>query len=126
LHVTSTLTDRGTDVVVVVDSLHDAPAGEPGGASSLDTAVRGAAGIAGHYLDRGDRVGLLEFGGITRWIPPGAGRAQRVRLLDWLLDVSVHVEGVAAPTRALGPRIVPLRALVVVLSPLLDDRIAAL
>ncbi len=128
LHVTSTRTERSTDVLVLLDSLHDAgrSGGVDGVASSLDVTVRAAAGIAEHYLARGDRVGLVDYGGRFRVLPPAAGRAHRTRILDWLLDTAVDTRGAETPTRLLGPRVIPPRALVLALTPLLDPRAANL
>ncbi len=64
-------------MVLLLDVLHEAgrSGGMHGAAAVLDTTVRAAAGIAEHYLHRGDRVSLLEYGprrgGCAR--PAGAG-----------------------------------------------------
>src|SRR5687768_18361781 len=49
---------------LLLDVLHEAgrSGGHGGAASVLDTTVRAAAAIAEHYLTRGDRVALLEYG----------------------------------------------------------------
>ena len=67
--------ERSTDVVLLLDTFTDVPGQDQ--QSSLATAVRGANGIADHYLRRRDRVGLIAFGGSIRWLVPGA----RYRLL---------------------------------------------
>ncbi len=69
LHVNATFTDRAAEVLVLIDSLHDA--GAPGSAI-LDVAVRLAAGITEHYLAAGDTVGLVEYGGKNRTLEPGS------------------------------------------------------
>ena len=92
-----------------------------GGRSTLDLAVRATATLASRYLDRRDRVGLVSFGGILRWLTPGMGRPalpdprRPARRRDRL---QLRVEGRLRSSR----RALPPQALVVALSPLLDDR----
>ena len=45
-----------------------------GDRSTLDDAIRAAAALATRYLERRDRVGLVSFGGVLRWLRPGWGR----------------------------------------------------
>ena len=75
LYVASTLSDRDAEVVLVLDVLHEAgrSGGIHGTRSVLDTTVRAAAGIAEHYLHRGDRVALLEYGFRARRLRAAAG-----------------------------------------------------
>ena len=65
--------DRDAEVVLLLDVLPrpGRPAASTGAASVLDTTVRAAAAIAEHYLHRGDRVALLEYGAGR---PPAARR----------------------------------------------------
>jgi len=114
-YVTSTLSDRDTDVVLCVDSWVDL-----GG--SLDTAVRAATGVAEYYLRAGDRVGLIDLGQPMRRVRQGNGRAHLARILDVLLDVRDRPSRVDRQVpRAL--RELPAHALVVVLTPLLGDEV---
>ncbi len=128
LHVAATLSDRDAEVVLVLDILHEA--GRSGGIygtrSVLDTTVRAAAGIAEHYLHRGDRVSLLEYGFRARRLRAGSGRRQYHTMLEWLLDVDATAGGYEPSSDAFGPHTVSSNALVVVLSPLLDTRAAAM
>jgi uncharacterized protein (DUF58 family) len=121
LHVTSTLSDRDTDVVLVLDTQYDLGISEgiDGSSSSLDTAVRAAAAIAEHYLRHGDRVGLIDLGQAMRRVRPGGGRAHLVRLFDVLLDARPSRTGGITATMALGE--VPPGALVLMLSPLVGE-----
>lgn len=121
LHVTSTLSDRDTNVVLVLDSQFDLgySQGVDGSSSSLDLAVRASASVGEFYLRQGDRVGLLDMGQAMRRVPPGAGRSHLVRLLDVLLDVSPSSTSGISTTRALGQ--VPSGSLVVMLSPLVGE-----
>jgi uncharacterized protein (DUF58 family) len=127
-HVASTLSDRDAEVVLVLDVLHEAgkSGGIHGARSVLDTTVRAAAGIAEHYLHRGDRVALLEYGFRARRLRAASGRRQYHTVLEWLLDIDTTVGGFEPSADAFGPHTVSSNALVVVLSPLLDTRAAAM
>ncbi len=126
LHVASTLSDRDAEVLLLLDVLGEAGAsgGVKGSASVLDTTVRAAAAIAEHYLKRGDRVSLLEYGSGGRRLRPATGRRQYLTVLEWLLDVrpaeTDHVPG----NHVFGVQHVSSDALVVVLTPLVDPRAA--
>jgi len=111
--------ERNSDVVLLVDTLSE-PRG--GVELTLDLAVRAAAGLAAGHLRRNDRVGLISFGEPLRWLQPGMGDVQRYRILDTLMESrsrsQMYWRGVSAvPRRAL-----PAKALIVGLSPLLDER----
>ncbi|WP_341721138.1 DUF58 domain-containing protein [Micromonospora sp. FIMYZ51] len=126
LHVAATLSDRDAEVVVLLDVL--AEAGRSGGiagtASVLDTTVRAAAAIAEHYLHRGDRVSLLEYGPSARRLRPATGRRQYLTALEWLLEVKAQPSPQAVDDLAFGPQLLSADALVVVLTPLLQERSA--
>ncbi len=114
--------ELAADVVVLVDTTADVG---PYGASSLDQAVRTAAGIAQAYLGAGDRVGVVGFGGVTRWLAPDVGARQYYRLVDTLLASRLD-ESYVDPTIARLPHpALPPGALVFALSPLLDARVLA-
>src|SRR6266498_2117642 len=134
LHVVATLSDRDAEVVLLLDVLSEAgrSGGIGGAASVLDTTVRAAAGIAEHYLHRGDRVSLLEYGYRARRLRPAAGRRQYLTALEWLLDVRPTAAD-DAPTAddaltagGLAGHGLSGNALVIVLTPLLDQRSAGM
>ena len=87
LHVTSTWSDRDTEVVILLDTGGEVGISEgiDGRSSSLDTAVRAAASIAEHYLRHGDRVRLIDTGTAVRGVRAGSGRAHLRRILDVLV-----------------------------------------
>lgn len=124
LHVVSTLSDRDAEVTLLLDVLHDAgnSGGVDGEVSILDTTVRAAAGIAEHYLQRGDRVSLLEYGVPARRIRAASGRRQYLMILEWLMDVTPTSAG--SEDVVFNPQLVSPNALVIVLTPLLDPRSA--
>ena len=87
LHVTSTWSDRDTEVVILLDTGGEIGISEgiDGRSSSLDTAVRAAAAIAEHYLRNGDRVRLVDTGSLVRGVRSGSGRGHLRRILDALV-----------------------------------------
>jgi uncharacterized protein (DUF58 family) len=128
LHVAATLSDRDAELVLLLDLLHEAgrSGGHGGAASVLDTTVRAAAAIAEHYLHRGDRVAMLEYGFRARRLRPGSGRRQYLTVLEWLLDVAPTDTPYEPSAAAFGTHLLPATALVIVLTPLLDSRSAAM
>jgi uncharacterized protein (DUF58 family) len=111
--------ERNTDVVLFLDSFVDVR-GE--GPSTLDRAVGAAASLASAYLSRRDRVGLVSFGGIVRWLQPGTGQAALYRLLDTLMETQIFATVGWRGIRQLPPRTLPPKALIVALTPLIDER----
>jgi uncharacterized protein (DUF58 family) len=122
LQVNTFAAERSQDVVLLVDSTTDV--GEPG-SSALDLALRGAAAAARAYLDARDRVGVITYHwGSVGWLVPGLGRRQVYRIIDTMLASERGGVGPAYGTsmRRLPRAALPPGALVVVFSPLLDQR----
>lgn len=113
--------ERSTDVVILVDTITDVAGVDT--RSSLSTALRGANGIANHYLRRRDRVGLISFGGTIRWLVPAMGPAQAYRIADTLLDAQAATSVAWRRVDFIPPRALPPKALVVALTPLLADQV---
>jgi len=111
--------ERNTDVVLFVDSFADVQGEDR---STLDDAVRAAATLAARYLERRDRVGLVAFGGILRWLQPGIGMRQRFRLIETLLETGVEPTYTWRDVNVIPARILPPKALVIALTPLVDPR----
>jgi uncharacterized protein (DUF58 family) len=128
LHVAATLSDRDAEVVLLLDVLAEAgrSGGIRGSASVLDTTVRAAAAIGEHYLHRGDRVSMLEYGPAARRLRPATGRRQYLTLLEWLLDVRAESSPYEPYDQVFSRHLLSSNALVVVLTPLLDERSAAM
>ena len=99
-------------------------AGDAGviGQGTLDLAVRATAALAAAYIQRRDRVGLIGFGGILRWLTPGGGIVQLHRIVDALLDTEVVLSYYWKEIDLIPRRVLPAKALVIALSPLLDQR----
>ncbi|MGE5273082.1 MAG: DUF58 domain-containing protein [Verrucomicrobiota bacterium] len=111
--------ERNVDVVLFVDSFAEL---RRGSSSTLDLAVRAAATLADRYTRRRDRVGLVSFGGYLRWLAPGGGLAQLYRIVDALLDTEITLSHAWKAIDVVPARTLPPQALVVALSPLLDER----
>jgi uncharacterized protein (DUF58 family) len=111
--------ERNTDVILFVDSFAEARRGKEG---TLDLAVRATATLADAYVRRRDRVGLIAWGGILRWLVPGSGLVQLYRIVDALLDTQIVLSYYWKEIDVIPPRTLPPNALVVALSPLLDPR----
>jgi uncharacterized protein (DUF58 family) len=114
--------ERNADVVLFVDSFVDV---RGAGRSALDDAVRAAASLAARYLERRDRVGLVGFGGVLRWVRPGMGSTQRYRLVETVLETGVEPTYTWRDVNVIPARILPAAALVLALTPLVDPRFVA-
>ena len=114
--------ERNADVVIFLDSFAEAREADEG---TLEHAVRAASTLATRLLERRDRVGLVAFGGILRWLEPGGGLIQRYRLVDALLETGVEFSYAWKDVNVIPARILPPRALVIALTPLLDERSVA-
>jgi uncharacterized protein (DUF58 family) len=112
--------ERNADVVLFLDTFADA---RTGGRSTLDMAVRATATLAARYLERRDRVGLVSFGGALRWLTVGMGATQRYRIVDALLESEVVFNYAWKDVSIIPSRVLPPAALVVAVTPLLDDRV---
>jgi uncharacterized protein (DUF58 family) len=113
--------ERNADVILFLDSFAEArPPG--GGSGTLDQAIRAAASLAERYLTQKDRVGLVNFGGVLNWLQPGTGLVQLYRIVEALLNTEVMLSYAWKEIDVLPRRTLPPKALVVALTPLLDDR----
>lgn len=114
--------ERNADVVLFVDSFADV---RGHGRSVLEDAVRAAATLATRYLERRDRVGLVGFGGVLRWLQPGMGTTQRYRLIETMLETGVEPTYTWRDVNLIPARILPPASLVLGLTPLVDQRFIA-
>jgi uncharacterized protein (DUF58 family) len=111
--------ERNTDVIIFVDSFAEARLGDT---TTLDLAVRATSAVADAYVRRRDRVGLISFGGILRWLAPGTGLVQLYRIVDALLDTQIVLSYYWREIDVIPRRMLPPSSLVIALSPLLDQR----
>lgn len=114
--------ERNTDVVIFLDSFVDV---RGVGRSTLEEAVRAGASLATRYLERRDRVGLVGFGGTLRWLRPGMGLTQRYRLIETMLETGAAPTYVWRSINLIPARVLPPKALIIGLTPLVDPRFAA-
>jgi uncharacterized protein (DUF58 family) len=94
-----------------------------GGSRTLDRAVRVACTLADAMLAARDRVGVVSIGGATDWVTPGLGERARWVIVEHLLGSTARWSDAERSLRWLPAAVLPPRALVVALSPLVDDRI---
>src|SRR5204862_7061530 len=92
---------------------------------SVVPAVRAASALATAYLRGRDRVGVVGFGGVLRWVLPSTGRSQTYRVLDSLIDTEVVTSYAWRDVDVIPSRTLPPGALVLALTPLADDRALA-
>ncbi len=122
--------DRSTDVVLLLDSFPESYGIDAdddgrttgGQAYLLDLVVRLAMAVAARHLALTDRVGLVELGGIVRWVSPAAGRLQLYRLFDAALATSPYHSWAKRDLSVVPRRAIPPTAMVIGVSPLVDDR----
>ena len=114
--------ERNTDVVLFLDTFAEVRAE---GRSTNDRAVRAAATLAHLYLQRKDRVGIVGFGGFLSWLVPASGMRQLYAIVETLLTSEVVHSFALRGVDVLPPRTLPPKALVLAITPLLDNRTAA-
>jgi uncharacterized protein (DUF58 family) len=111
--------ERNADVLLFLDTFaemtHD-------GESTLDLALRAAASLTARYLQQKDRVGFVTFGGMLNWLLPATGAAQLYRLVDAMIDTQIVFNYAWRDIDVLPRRTLPPKAMVIALTPLLDDR----
>lgn len=111
--------ERNAAVVLLLDSFAEARLGQAG---TLDQAVRAVAALARAYLARRDQVGLLSFGGSVNWLEPTVGTRHGYRIVESLLDTEIVLSYVWRDIAVVPVRALPPQALVLVLTPLVDER----
>jgi uncharacterized protein (DUF58 family) len=112
--------ERNADVVIFLDTFSDVRTS--GRWSSLERAVRASAAVADHHLARRDRVGLVSFGGIVRWLEPAMGIRHLYRIVDALLGSEINLSYAWKGIDVIPFRTLPPRSLVLAVTPLVDDR----
>ncbi|CRK61545.1 POSSIBLE CONSERVED SECRETED PROTEIN [Alloactinosynnema sp. L-07] len=131
LHVRERHAEADAELVLAIDSRTDVvpeiakwssgdgdAAVRPGG--TLDASVRAVAALAAGFLRQGDRVGLVDLGRPQLGLAPGVGHRHLLRIRHQLVACSRSAGWAPKPVL----RQVPSGAVVLVLSPFLDDAIA--
>ena len=115
--------ERNADVVLFLDSFAEARARRPTAPSSRPCALRPRSPSC--ICERRDRVGLVTFGGMLRWLEPGGGLVQHYRLVDALLETARRFSYAWKDVNVIPARTLPPQALVIAVTPLLDERAVA-
>jgi uncharacterized protein (DUF58 family) len=115
--------ERNSDLVLFVDSYVDARRDGGGGSGTHERAVRAAATLTHDYLRHKDRVGLISFGGYLSWLVPGGGMRQLYMIVDSLIESEIVQSYARRGFDAIPPRTLPAKALIVALTPFLDERV---
>jgi uncharacterized protein (DUF58 family) len=118
-HVNDFHLERNADLILFVDSFADLELDQD---SVLSLAVRAASALADGYLGERDRVGVVGFGGVVRWLLPGLGPRHFQRVVESLLDTQVVASYAWREIDVIPSRVLPPSATIVALSPLLDAR----
>lgn len=114
--------ERNGDVLLVLDAQAEVETGIP---ILIDRGVRLAGALIREYGRRRYRIGLVTIDGVVRWIEPGSGEAHRRRILRGLLAIQQGTSNRHAIERVVM-RAAKRPALVILLTPLLDDSLAGL
>ncbi|MHB1501832.1 MAG: DUF58 domain-containing protein [Candidatus Dormibacteria bacterium] len=111
--------ERNSDVILFVDNFSELGQGRD---SVLSLAVRAATALAEGHLRERDRVGVIGFGGLLRWLLPGMGSQHLYRVVETMLDTEVVASYAWRAIDVIPARVLPPAATVIALSPLLDPR----
>jgi uncharacterized protein (DUF58 family) len=132
LHVRRTAVDADAEIVLCLDTRYDVgpdvatwPSPPGLGAqgtsrvgSSLDVSVRATVSLAETFLRQGDRVSVLDLARPQLSVPRGTGVRHLRRIRRQLAEVAVHLQ---ARRLVLRRGSVPPSAVVVLVSPMLDE-----
>lgn len=111
--------ERSSDVVLFLDTFADAGI-DPD--TTLALAVRSAMVLAERHGAVHDRIGLISYGGYYRSLHLGTGARHLHRVVDALLESEIVANAADKSIDVLPARSLPPRAMVVMLTPLLDSR----
>ncbi len=118
-YVTERHPERNGDVILFLDTFAEVGEGSGG---TLKLAVRAAASLAAGYLARRDRVGVVGFGGALTGLGPRFGQVQLYRILDALIGSEVIFSYADKDVRFVPRQMLPPKALVIAITPLIDER----
>lgn len=115
-------TEKSGDVIIVVDGRNDAIE-ESERLRVVGLEVEAAASLARHFLKERDRVGMVLLGETIDIVPLGYGKRQFYRLMDKMLGMKPGIMKSPQGINMAMDRYFHLSALVMVISPLHDQRI---
>lgn len=112
--------ERIADVGLILDARERTNV-ESEGKHLFEYAVRATASLAATFLNDGNRVGLLVYGGFLDWTFPGYGKVQRERILRALARAETGESMVFESLDYIPTRYFPARSQIVMISPLCRD-----
>ena len=112
--------ERNADVILFLDTFTDLTSAREG---TFDLTVRAASTLAAHYLHRRDRVGVIGFGGTLRWLTPGSGQHQLYQIVESLITSELSFSYAWKDVSVIPPKTLPAQALVIGITPLVDERV---
>jgi uncharacterized protein (DUF58 family) len=117
--------ERITDVGLILDARRRTDVrGQD--AALFEHAVRATASLADAFLNDGNRVGLLIYGGFLDWTFPGYGRVQRERILRALAGAETGESRIFESFDFIPTRYFPAKSQLVLVSPLCEDDVPPL
>jgi uncharacterized protein (DUF58 family) len=115
-------TEKSGDVIIVLDGRYDASE-EAERDQVVGFEVEAAASLAAHFLKERDRVGMVLLGETIDLVPLGYGKRQFYRVMDKLLEIRPGIMKSPQGINLAMEHYFHLSALVMVISPLQDQRI---
>jgi len=117
--------ERITDVGLILDARRRTDV-EGAGTRLFEHAVEATASLAAAFLNDGDRVGLLVYGGFLDWTFPGYGRIQEERIRRALSRAETGESRVFESLDYIPTRYFPAKSQLVLVSPLCEDDVPTL
>lgn len=117
--------ERITDVGLILDARRRTDV-EGAGDRLFEHAVEATASLAAAFLNDGDRVGLLVYGGFLDWTFPGYGRIQEERILRALSRAETGESRVFESLDYIPTRYFPAKSQLVLVSPLCEEDVPTL
>ncbi len=117
--------ERITDVGLILDARRRTDV-EKARDRLFEHAVEATASLAAAFLNDGDRVGLLVYGGFLDWTFPGYGRIQEERILRALSRAETGESRVFESLDYIPTRYFPAKSQLVLVSPLCEDDVPTL
>ncbi len=112
--------ERIADVGLILDARQRSEV-RVNGQSLFEHAVHATASLANVFLNDGNRVGLLVYGGFLDWIFPGYGKLQRERILQALARAEPGESMIFDRLDYIPTRFFPARSQIVLVSPLWEE-----
>jgi uncharacterized protein (DUF58 family) len=109
--------ERVADVGLILDARGRSDVRGPEG-TLFEHAVAATASLASSFLNDGNRVGLLVYGGFLDWTFPGYGKLQRKRIMEALARAETGESMVFESFDYLPTRFFPAKSQIVLVSPL--------